>query len=280
MKNPATSTGPAAGLVKTTPPPLMLQAALAKSEQQQKKFSSPVKTGSTHISSSTRKGYENVQFCPPQSSQKSVSSPPPHYEDVNGTTSTHDQPSSRPRVASLTSSSSEPLSPSPPLPDRKYSDSDMFSTANKLGRVTTNGEESENKRRGTLSSQSSASEVVKVPQHEVSETGCEYAIVERQARRANDSSAESAVAPKLPLRAHQRIILEEDKAQQGQEKGVAEETNKAGSKHPPLKPLVSNELEMSREMSPQPYEVASPTVLHPPAGDPHYEEIVQDTHSE
>lgn len=179
---------------------------------------------------SSRKGYENVVLPELQSS----TSPVPLYEEIESVgqpdylTSQHPlSGSSRGRMASVTSSNlSEPLSPSPPIPDRKYLDSDVIlgssppfppdrryspspERINPVPLTTTIA--------GSGARKTSTDSLQQPPMHQVSSMGNEYAIINPRHCQRKHGDMEVGVAeeghlpaPILPMRAHQRMSSREN----------------------------------------------------------------------
>lgn len=274
------------------------------------------------LTASTKKGYENVVF---GEARNAAGSPaPPRYEEIEGSYKEEIQSSlpgpGRGRMASLTSSTlSEPLSPSPPLPDRKYSDTDLltspqpdlqnsrYTPPDSAPSLTTTPPSPAEERARKNSLQHA-------PMHQLSDKGQEYAIIQRgrpqkqqqQQQQQGEKGREGGVAepPALPLRAHQRMSSREDlltdtldSANVAPEIGVVSECAELGDHAPCAKQgyqsttaysvvqldpdsgkmVVKEDEERPRSLSPQPYEVASPTPGATPHHElntgPHYEEI-------
>ena len=247
-------------------------------------------TSSVQLSASNKRGYENVVV---------LTATVPQYEQISSQLSPLQSPPPQPTLP-YTTNSSQPLSPSPPLPDRNYLDSDLMSPP--PGGM-------EERKTSTSSLQQPP------PLHEVSSTGKEYAIIhpkhlqkKHQERERAKEDQEGGVTPEqeeaeppptLPLRAHQRMrsrenLLAEEGGVVSPQPPEASKTSMKTDHTPNDGPIaysvvkldaVSGRGEVSEEdlVSPQPYEVASPTPLssssaHPyPAPssstDPHYEEI-------
>ena len=160
-------------------------------------------TGSVQLSASNKRGYENVVV---------LTATVPQYEHI----SSQIVPLQSTPQPPLPWASSEPLSPSPPLPDRNYLDSDILTPPPDLASPPPGA--------GGSRKASTASLQQPPPLHEVSATGNEYAIVnpkhllkkheerEREEQEVGVAEGQEGVGlvPSLPLRAHQRMSSRED----------------------------------------------------------------------
>lgn len=271
---------------------------------QQSDMSPRVVGVAAQISTSRKKGYENVIL--PE--LLSPTSPVPQYEEIEGPQQQPAVPgSTRGRMASITSSNlSEPFSPSPPLPDRKYLDTDIIQSP------TPELAEESSSSGGVASRKDSTNSLHRAPMHQISDMGNEYAIVHRKQDEVGVVEvgviAEEIPPPSLPLRAHLRMSSRENLLAESAGEGgganvgptVSEPVQYADlgmDSHHTLSPKEgyqtvaysivkldpqTRKMEIKEggnlyPLSPQPYEVASPTPVSTPHHelntDPHYEEI-------
>lgn len=177
--------------------------------------------GSPQISASSKKGYENVILPEGLGS----GSPVPQYEEVEGEILEGSVPGpTRGRMASITSSNlSEPLSPSPPLPDRKYLDTDIIQSPPPpevperrytlaSGTTPQPAEQACLSPREKVSRKISSDSLHHTPMHQLSDMGNEYAVISRNNQVEVGVTPEETDPhpPNLPLRAHQRMSSRED----------------------------------------------------------------------
>ena len=172
-----------------------------------------LQTTATNSSTSSRKGYENVILGSPlgfTSLPMSQDSKPLSY---------------RGRVASYTStSSSEPYSPTPPIPDRNYEEADVLTLSPGTHALSNEAhiQNSENGGDKSMRSRKDSLDCLKEPlEHEVAAMGGEYALVNRTVKQQRQlekvkanavvevdsvvSSSSPSSPPTLPLRAQQRM---------------------------------------------------------------------------
>ena len=205
-----------------------------------------------------RRDYENVVL-PGEQLLDPLPDPlqdPPQYEEIMGSGQAVHSVNplyGRGRISSAGSTISEPFSPSPALPDRKYSDSDLMSPSPGLpegaqcytppGSAALVPPEAEE---GLGSRKMSVESHHHVPLHQISETGSEYAIVSRnhnlKKRQSTEEGAGVGVGsgmppPIRPLRARERMSRENlvaaasaDTGTLSEEVGVAEEGSAVSDK--------------------------------------------------
>lgn len=313
------------GSMKSIPSPGLQKVTQQWSPGQQDGGGQPlsgVGPAGIQISTSTKRGYENVSLLDPQSSKSQL----PLYEEIEDVTApttpqsqfprplpssqgrssseavgrgrmaslpSNGEATSRGRMASLTSSScsSDPTSPSPPMPDRKYLESDAIASPDAQDSRYTPPPELGASRRDSSNS--------RPPQHQLSAMGNEYAVINTRYRQKKHQKqqvgvvAEEKDLPSLPLRAHQRMSSREDLLLDAAEEEGGVVTVASGhedggdsivsTSSSPTKNLrhdtiaysvvkldpMSGRLEVNEDLppfpadthstSPQPYEVASPT---------------------